>query len=636
MAKRDHDPFPIDPVRGLYMRGDIITPPPGYLSSADNLSYSIPGIEHDTDFVRNTVRARVREQFDFASNLPAIAVRFYVYTKSSGNRIILLDSTGQFWDAVSGTVIVHIAGAVDFHGITLNDRFYFTPHDRETGLSGQFVHIYDPNTSALARKAAGSSPVGTLSMSASAVAGKIEPGLHIVAVSYVFDSGFITRPSLHVQYTAPSPRKKLSLSIIPIGPAGVVARIIWMSHVVIGFNGNLLGPELFKAYTIENNTSTSLLDTIDVYDIELIDSADPYIDTLQEIPAGTFLTDLDGRLIVCGSFDSPHTLRISNQNEPENIDSVDGIREVIKGRGGGIKTTRPLRGNLIWWKRNMTGILRNDAELPLDWSVEEIDSALGAEVYGVSETPNATNMFYDVYLVANNLGLLVFNGSYVDVLKPLTLNIQSLWRCSCSRVNIDRMRVLVDSINYRVYVLITDEDDIVNWFVGDFADGLTADAIKWSVWNFEYSATLFKNFIDAHIVIDPAINDNSTTLLAIVDDDNGLRELITNTFTSGADFDGDITARFGIKISDPEFRDIHLQSVRMILSSSQRNSVGHYKISIAGETVPFDPPTTDNMVEAFFNQTDRIINIELFAASGDLCVSLLIPYVKVVAQDRSY
>lgn len=635
--KRDHASFVVNPIRGLYVRGDVVSPPVGYLSGAKNIVYSSARMLDNVETVENTARARVREDFKLVGSLPAVPSRFYVYTKSTGNRIILLGPGGKFWDAVSGLNILTVTDAVDFHGITLNDRFYFTPHNRTTGITGQYVYLYDPALATTARKAAGAPATGTFTVSSSAVAGSVEPGIHIVAISNVTDTGFITKPALHLAFVAPNPRKKVSFPIVPLGPAGTVARIIWMSQALRNWDGNLVNSELFKLYRIENNTTTNLSDTADAYDGALLDSADPYVDTLQEIPAGTFLTDLDGRLVVCGINGNYDVLHISNQGEPENIDGVDGLLQVVKGNGGGIRTTRPQRGNILWWKKNMTGIVRPNSDTPANWAVEVIDWSLGSEVYGVSEALNGLpNMFYDTYVVANQFGLIAFNGSYVDVLKPLSYNINALWLKSVFLQVLDTVKVIVDPINTRLYVLITDNFGVVTWLFGDFTEGLNGESIKWSTWNYVYSATLIKNFVDAHVIVNPDINKNDTTLLAVVDDDSNLRELITNTFSSGADLDGDISASIGVKISDPELKDLHLSSIRLIASASQNNSIGHTEIVVRnGETFLFTPALTDDVVEVFPQQVGRMISFDVNALSTDLNVAAIILYLTIVAQERS-
>src|SRR2546428_843554 len=422
---RDHEPYIATPTKGLYKRSDRVSPPDGYLSRAVNVVYSGPALIDDTD-IPTTVR--VREDFKFVQNLQAIPVRFYIYTRSSGNRIIFLDQNGHFIDAATGVTILTIAGCIDFHGITMNDRFLFTPHDRETGLSGQYGYIYDPGLSATARKAGGDPATGTFTIAASGVDGSIEPGKHIIAISNITDTGFITKPALHGVYTTPVTRKRVSLTAVSLGPSNTVARIIWMSHVLIGWDGNLLGPELFEAYRIENNTTTALADTVDKFDGQLIASADAYTDTLTDIPAGTYLNDFDGRLVVCGSFANKEVIYVSNPGEPENIDSIDGLRTIVKNRGGGVRTTRPLRGNLICWKKNMTAIVRPNSDPPNLWPVDVVDESIGSEVYGVSEAlNNSNNMFYDTYIVASQMGVIPFNGTYVNILKPLTWPIEALW-----------------------------------------------------------------------------------------------------------------------------------------------------------------------------------------------------------------
>lgn len=635
MSKRDHDPVTIDEFRGLYARSDVSVPPLGYMSKALNVVYSNPGRHiEDTNLINSSVR--VRENFEALGTLQAVPVRFYIYKKSSGYRIIFMDETGNIYDSVSGTIIKTFASsATDFHGITINDRFYFTPHDRVTGVTGEVIWVYDPDLAATARKAGGDPATGTFTVAASVVNGNIEPGIHVMAISFVTNTGFRTKPALHTTFTAPTPRKKVSATVIPLGPAGTVERLIWMSHVVTIYDGNIAGVPLFLAYKIENNTATTLLDTIDLFDTQLISSADPYAEALHEIPAGTYLTNFDGRLVVCGNKASPHTLYISNPNEPENIDAVDGLRECMRGDGVGVKTTRAIQGNLIFWKSNKTGILRPNGDTPVDWPLEIIDSALGAEVYSVSEIIDSDGMFYGVYLVANKLGVHIFNGTYPDVLNPITRSIESLWKCACVTENLEKIRVVVDPLSFRVYVLVPYEQT-THWYMGDFSRGLNHDTIKWSVWNFEYLGGGYKNYHDLHIVYDVAISDDTTVLLAIAEDSSILRRILTDRYSTGNDLDGAIAAQIGVKLMDGQLRDIHIQSVKMVVSSSLGNNDGDFQIGVLGDhNESFKPDYKDDVVEKFFNYTDYFPETVVTSLGADLNIGKFMIFIKQVFQERA-
>ncbi len=639
MGKRDHEPYTITAHRGLYSRNDDPAPPAGFMNRATNLVFDQPSIEYG-DLLINTSKARVREQFTAIGNLPANSVRFYIYKKSTGDRLIILDSTGNIWDATSNEIICSVPTAIDFHGITLNDRFYFTPHNLVTGINGEFLYIYDPTFPLVsgfrARKAAGAPATGTFTVAVSAVNGSIEPGIHMIAISFKTNTGFITKPALHTSFTAPSgTKKKLSLTAIPIGPDYVTSRIIWMSKVQLNSDGNLKAAELFNAYEIENNTTTSLADIIDKYDTDLQQSADPYTDLLPEIPAGTYLSLVGGRLVNCGAYLDPDTLRISNPSEPEAIDSVDGIRQIEKGLGGGIKTTRPMRGNIAWWKSYMTGVLRPNDDDPVNWPYDVIDSALGSEPYGVSESIEYPGLVFDNYLVANKAGLHLFNGGYADPLTPLSYNISPSWEAAGSLTAIKAIKIVVDPLAYRIYALVPGSGGVMNWFMGDFSDGLSADAIKWSPWKFDYLGGIHVDYVDAHVVIDPVVNDAGTTLLAIARNSDALRRLVTGTFTDGLDVEGNIAAVFGWRFVDKEFRDIHLNSIKFLASASVGNKQGAYDIKATGtEPILFQPSEFDSVIEKFPNTTDRIIEINITAINGDLNIADVLLFMAPVYQER--
>lgn len=629
MPLRDHRPFIITNFRGLYCRRDRPVPPQGYLTQCDNAVFSQPAVA--VSDASNSGSIRVRENFSSLGALPAVPVRFVIYQKSSGYRIILLDATGQFWDSVSGLVIATIVDATSFTGVTINDHFYFTPHNGEVGLDGEALYVYDPDLATTARKAAGAPMTGTFTVALSAVTGTIEPGIHILAISYDTNTGFRTKPALHQLITMTAARKKLSLTAIPLGPSWAVRRVIWMSKVVLNYDGNIAAVPLFVVYKIENNTTTALADTIDAYDTQLVSSADPYLDTLPEIPAGSYISNLGGRLTVCGDHDTPHVVRVSNPNEPENIDSVDGVREIMRGEGTGVRTTRPLRGNLVCWKHNKTAILRATEETPVLWPVEEIDYALGSSVFGVSEIIDSDGMFGNLYLVASDYGLVPFDGVYQNYLRPLTYNIEPVWKHAFQNAVLGSVKVIVDPKALRVYVIVPHIDTSVIWFMGDFNDGLDADNMKWSIWRFNYLGVGSKLFIDAHVVNDPAVSTTGTALLSIVSGSALLRQLFTDTFTSGEDHDGGITFQAGVKTMAPELFVNHVVNVNFVASAKLGSNIGAY--DCAGEA--FTPTTEDSVVETSpVELTSRFPEAMIAAFSGDLNVSDFVMFVKEVYKEE--
>lgn len=562
MAKRDHAAIVIDEFKGLYERGDFPVPPKGYMTKAQNVRFDSQFNSALNDPPYNG-SVSIREGLLDHTNLTTPLSRFCIYERSAGFRIIYIRTGGVITDVTAGTNILTVATATDISGITLNDRFFFTVHDRNTGIVSQFVYLYDPSLSATARKIAGVPP-GAGMLAAAGVAGTIEPGIHVYAVSFITNTGFITKPGSHVQFTTPIARNKTSLTVIPTGGASVVGRRIWMSQVVRHFDSNITAIPLFFIGDINDNVTTTA--TLDAYDSQLISSADSVAGLLPEVPAGLWLTMFEGRMVVNGAAADPYVLRISNQNQPESIDAVNGLREIDRYSGGAVRTTRGLRGNLHIWKSNRTYALKPNSLIPAEWELEDIDISLGAEVYGVSEVNNNPNAISDMLLVGNPAGLFVYDGSYNDVLHPLSYNIEKLWTKNSTRSDGRNItRVIVDSFNKRVYSILGgySAGNLI-WLMMDYTVGLSYDKVKWSNWSMETGKVL-----DIH-VITPGTNIGDMSNVFVLTDQaaSELKYIAPNSQIFGADGAVNFTVDIEVSIIDNELRFLHLDAIKILFGAT--------------------------------------------------------------------
>lgn len=624
MPKRDHNPSPILSVRGLYGRNDRLSPPQGFLSQAKNIVYSPKqqSISDPLQIVEQPVMLRLREGFQANTTLDHNSERFYMYEKTGDTRIIYLRSgTDEIWDDTAGaSILTFPSNSDDFHGITINNRFYFTPSDLTTGTAAGFVYVYDPSISATARKIAGVPPTGTFTVAVSATNGTIEPGLHIVAVSYETTTGFRTAPALHQTFTAPSgTRKKLDLTAIPTGPAGTAKRLIWMSQLVREYDSNPAAVELFLIATIADNTTTT--GVVDAYDSQLVNSADPYVDALSEVPAGTFLTLLGGKLVVVGNNANPSTIYVSNENEPENFDSIDGLRTIDKGNGAGFKTARELRGNLAVFKSNRTYMLKPNGDVPANWPYDIVDTVLGAEPYSVGEVLNNYNPLLDVLVVANASGLFLFDSNYVNRLKPLSYYVDDLWSTLLKPSILPFLKTLVDPINFRIYVItpVKNLTQAFVWWMFDFRDGLDADGVKAAIWDFYFGGSNNNTLKDGHVFYNTTTAASS--IYSTVDGQPLLVRLDTNSQTDI--FDqlnttpkyGEPEYQIGFKFSDEELNIVHVDGFKMYVFGDGDNATA-FSIVTNGVTSPItiDLGLLSPQVQEFkLNAVSELIEIILKA-----------------------
>lgn len=406
--------------------------------------------------------------------------RFHLYQRSDevNPRYLMLNSSGDIYDS-SGGIILSIPGLTDFSAISLFNRSYITPHNGETGLSGQFIYVY--SGSGVARKIAGLAPVNGAPPFAAAngAAGRVTKGRHLISVAYETDTGFITKPGPVVFFNARG-RKKINLTNIPVGPGGqgIIYRHILMTKFIKTYDGNPTHYELFfvPGGTILDNVTTSL--TIDCLDSELINSADYLLDLIQEVPATVGLTTYQGSMVVFGEFGKEAVARISVSGSPESFNAVDGFVIVSPGDGGGIRNCREYRGNLEFWKANRTLATRTNGDSPSTWTVAQLDGGYGTRTPdGVTAVLDSVSDSKDTLTVCDDSGLLLFYGRYSD--KPLTWSVDTEWRTNFSGSS----SVVVDSIDKRIFV--TGEQAVL---MGDFSNGLDPDNIRWSLWTFQDEA----------------------------------------------------------------------------------------------------------------------------------------------------
>lgn len=405
-------------------------------------------------------------------------VQIAFYRKSDGtNRLLVLDSTGKLWDPAFSTVtpILNIAAMTAFSLATLYDRAYISPHNKSTGLQSQYVYVYD--TTAVCRAIGGTAPAAyVLAPVNSAVAGNVEAGIHLVNVAFETASGFVTKMgALAVQYTATG-GFCLRVTGVPTGPAGTTARYILATKVIAAYNGNYLDYEFFfvPGGRIADNVTT-VIDSLNFFDSDLISSADHLFDQLETVPAALNLSNAEGRLTTCGEYANPSIVRVSKGAAPEAFSSIDGFIVVDPGDvGGTVTNVVENRGTWYITKRERLYSTFDNGNVPALWKLNLIDSAVGAPVFGVSRVDDTKGPTSDLFLVADRSGLRAFGGGSSAI--ELSYPIEYLWR---STFNSTSTQVLIDSFNKRIYVRALDSTILV----GDYNNGLTPEGIRWAQWS---------------------------------------------------------------------------------------------------------------------------------------------------------
>lgn len=482
----DHKPINQEEFRGLYSRGnDGYTVPKDFFSDCRNIEYGEGEARSRTGSETLVTHANIVRQFTY---------------KRLGETVrhIYLDDTGNLYDSLyPNNPIYSDATFVDFSMVNHNNRAYITPHNRERGIPGKYVLVYEG--SGTARQAGGAAPTGfTLSAAEGTASGSCEAGIHIVAVAYISSTGYITAPgpSIFAQVTSTGD-KTIDVSSIPIGPSWVAGRILLATKSIDAtlFTGNQFAYELFyvPGGTILDNTTTTL--TIDFYDADLIDTADYLIDNLASIPAGLGLISYNGRLGVWAANGEEHSIRLSKAGSPETFDSVNGIITIDPSEAvSGVRNCGEYRKNLIMTKSNRLYGTSDNGDDPSTWSVERIDASVGTECFGIATVLDARGTNNDRMFIADRSGLLTFEG-YVK--RPeLSFNIEKIWQ-RINKAVFNLVQVVDDSVNHRLYISVPLDSatEISHILFADYSKAFTVygtideKQFRWAIWEFPTAPT---------------------------------------------------------------------------------------------------------------------------------------------------
>lgn len=482
---KDHVPLRQEQFLGLYSRGVSDTTPDNYFLDCLNTKYS-----------EGEVSTRDGSTLVFSkSNI----VRAFKYKRLGETaRYILLDNAGNLYDSLyPNNPIYSDATFTDFSMVNYNNRAYITPHDRVRGIPGKYLLVYQGGGPGTCRQAAGDGPTGfTLAVANSATIGSVEAGIHIIAVCYISDTGYITSPgpAIFAQLNA-SGGYKCDVSNIPVGPSWVSQRVLVATKSIPTtlFNGDQLG---YAFYFVPNgviNDNSTTTATIDFYDASLLESADYLLDNLNAIPAGLGLTVYNGRLLTWAANGEEHTVRGSNPLDPETFDAADGLFTVDPSDSqSGVRNCVEYRKNLIIAKSNRLKATSDNGDTLSTWSIDDLDGSAGTECFGFAKILDLKGTQNDRLFFADPSGLLDFNGV---VKRPeLSYNIEDIWkRINKSYFNL--VQVVDDPVNHRLFVSVPLDNatGISHILYADYAKAWAIDygttvldekKIKWSKWSF--------------------------------------------------------------------------------------------------------------------------------------------------------
>jgi hypothetical protein len=476
----NHSPLAVKQWKGLYSRGTDDSVPPGYFIDCLNLDFEQNEVITRPGLVEDLTQANIR--------------RMAIYKRLNETpRYLYLTTSGDLYDSLyPSTPIVSNAAFLDFSMINYFNRAYITFHNRIAGISGVNLYVYEGSGPGTIRFAAGSPPTGfSLGVATSASAGDVEVGTHLFALAFETSSGFITKPGPDnfTVYDAPG-GFAVDLSAIALGPSGTVARWILASMSTGSYDGNQFGQELFFAYRIPDNTTTTLT-ALSFFDADLINSADYLFDNLSLIPAGLGITSYGNRLALYGVPGFEYYVFLSKAGDPETFDETAGIILIDPSDAiTSVVNLMEFRNSLYIFNKNRTYITSDNSGDPDTWEVDSVDKGIGSSVFGLSKILDYLGANTDRFFTVTHAGAYCFESGVYR--KPdFSYNIKNVW----DRINsahFDLVQCVHVPDEYKVYISVPLDaaTECSHLLVADYSNAfnfygyIMPANVKWSIWNY--------------------------------------------------------------------------------------------------------------------------------------------------------
>lgn len=479
---RDHKPIVLEDFNGLWDRGDVEEVPSDHFSDCENIR-----------FLANASFAS-RDGIDPFQNIVGPLeniVRFYNYITAAGSTLLVLTfdgTTGNIYHVVNSTTmygpILTIVGMTDFAFVPYAGRAYISPFTTfvvgglnvEKGMQNQFVYVY-LGAGAAARKAAGATPAGTLTV-ANGAAGHTDSGTHLFAVVGETDTGYLSAPVAFKDFVT-SVGLSVSFTTVPtFSGAQWTKRHIVATKVIPTYNGDTTGYTYYyiPGATINDNVSAALSNQ-SFYDADLLEDASHLLDNYSEIPAGAALNIYHERLCVGATYSDISLVLVSEPGEPEAINQISGLI-VVPLDGNPITNLQEMRDVLYIFKRNKTVSCVDNGDVPSSWKPTIVDSAVGCGVHGIATVIDSGSSTVDYLIVASFIGITIFNGTYV--LPELSWKISSFWENQNKNL-LRYVQIVNDPIKKHIYCTLPDR----RLLTGNYSNGLNPKSIRWGPWRFE-------------------------------------------------------------------------------------------------------------------------------------------------------
>lgn len=476
MPVRGHQPIDLSNLKGLWFRGDDSPNTPlDHMQDCNNIQFCGTAFRtRDGLGISQTVAVPLDNVY-----------RIYNYPTQTANTILVLTYdgvTGNIYhvvDAATVYLILTKTGMTDFAFVPYAGRAYISPFVTVTtgdlniqkGMQNEFLYVY-LGAGATARKAAGVTPAGTLTI-ANGAAGHTDPGFKSFAVVGESDSGFLSEPFAIATFTT-SAASSVSFGTVPVlVGAQWTKRHIVATKVISNYNGDNTGYQFFfiPGATINDNT-TAFLNNVSWYDADLLEDASHLLDNYDEIPAGACLWMYHDRLCLATTYDDISLIYVSAPGEPESISEIDGLI-IVTLDGNPITNGAELRDVMYVFKRSRTTSYTDTGEAPSSWPDSPIDAALGTSVHGIATVLDSGNANVDFLIVCTFTGIVLFNGRYI--LPELTFKIEQFWN-NIDRNQYRKIQIVNCPTSKTIYIVIPDGRVLF----GNYQNGLDPKNIRWS------------------------------------------------------------------------------------------------------------------------------------------------------------
>jgi hypothetical protein len=461
--------------KGLFARGTADNCPPNYVLQTDNF-ISKRG---------NLIPRPGLLKYGAIRNMATVShISIYQPNPIAGvlNQKVMVQN-GQFIFNLTDLPGAPISGGSTgaYHSwINFFGRGYYTHHDTKIATGGINTQVYEGG--ATGRDAAGLKPVSAMLSVLSGGAGLLGVGTYLFDVVYVTSTGFITKPSGNVKRVDSFGTGKVDHTVIPTGPAGIVARRIIMTKAIplATYTGNPNDYEFFFEPSGLINDNVTTIHSSTEYDGNLTASADYLNDQLEVLPSALGIGEYNSRMLLWGENANPSAIRVSKAADPESFDAIDGLIIVDPVESGGVTNCIALRGTLYIFKNNKMYYTIDNGREPSTWEVKVFDAGTGTGCYGISAVLDIRGTHLNQYLIAARSGLVLFDGLIRT--PDLTYWIEDIWR-DILQSAFGKVEVLMNPIDKHIYVVFFRNSGIGYILVGDYSDGLDADNIKWFIWD---------------------------------------------------------------------------------------------------------------------------------------------------------